>query len=141
MIDRFPKGFDAEQHARLRLLYGDLVPLLESIRIRPGWWRLVDNMFARFGRLRDRRGLRVLSVEARYAGHLVVRIDGMATDVPDIIHEAHEAAFRTCEHCGQPARLVLKIGLESLLSSPEIELGDRLLCTDCAHTFRKEAGL
>lgn len=138
MTDRFPKGFDPVQHGLLRALYDDLVPPLESINVRPGWYRIVDHMFARLGRLRDRRGLRVLSVEARYAGHLIISIDGIATDVPDIIYDAEEAAHATCEHCGKPARMVVKVGLESLLSSPDVELGDRLLCTDCAHIFQKE---
>ncbi|WP_427145221.1 hypothetical protein [Rhizobium pisi] len=141
MTDRFSKGFDPVQHGLLRALYGDLVPPLESISVRPGWYRLVDRMFARIGRLRDRRSLRVLAIETRYAGQLVIQIDGMATDVPDIIHEAHEAAWTTCEHCGKPARMIVKVGLESLLSSPDIELDDRLLCVDCSHEFRKENAL
>ncbi|MGO7445161.1 hypothetical protein [Rhizobium ruizarguesonis] len=138
MADRFPKGFDAHQHGLLRTLYGDLVPPLESIRVRVGWYRLVDQMFARFGRLRDRRNLRVLAIETRYAGHLVVRIDGIATDVPEIVYDAEEAARHTCEHCSKPARMIVKVGLESLLASTDVELGDRLLCTDCAHLFQKE---
>ncbi|MBY5329552.1 hypothetical protein [Rhizobium leguminosarum] len=138
MTDRFPKGFDPIQHGLLRKLYGDLVPPFESIRVRPGWWPLVDQMFARLGRLRDRRNLRVLAIETRYAGHLVVPIDGIATDAPDIVYDTEEAARHTCEHCGKTARLIVKVVLESLLPAPEIELGDRLLCTDCSHEFKKE---
>ncbi|NKQ73407.1 hypothetical protein C3Y89_24185 [Rhizobium sp. UPM1132] len=140
-MDRFPKGFDPVQHGLLRTLYGDFVPLLESIRVRAGWYGIVDEMFARLGRLRNRRDFRVLSVATRGAGNLVVETKGNASDVPDIIHEAHEAAYRTCEHCGQPSRLVVKVGLEALLSSPDIELGDRLLCVDCADEFMTEIGL
>ncbi|MBY5873756.1 hypothetical protein HFN53_17195 [Rhizobium leguminosarum] len=138
MTDRLPKGFDAQQHARLRLLYRDLVPPLESIRVRPGWYRIVDEMFAQLGRLPSRRGLRIGRVETRNAGFLVIERTGCAEAADDIIAAAKDAARSTCEHCGQPARLVVKVGLESLLSAPDIELGDRILCVDCAHEFMKE---
>jgi hypothetical protein len=140
MTDRFPfpKGFDAYQHGLLRALYGDLVPPLESIHVRPGWYRIVDEMFAQLGRLPSRRGFRIARVEARNAGYLVVVTDGAAAPAEGFIAAACEAARSTCEHCAKPARLVVKVGLESLLSSPNLELGDRLLCTDCAHEFQKE---
>ncbi|TBY57705.1 hypothetical protein E0H39_29815 [Rhizobium leguminosarum bv. viciae] len=132
MSDRFQKGFNAHQHGLLRTLYGELVPRLEYIRVRPGWHRLVDEMFAQLGRLPDRRGLRVARVETRNAGVLAIETTGLAAGAEDMIASTKEAARTTCEHCGKPARLVVKV------SAPFIELGDRLLCVDCAHMFHKE---
>ncbi|NKL63329.1 hypothetical protein [Rhizobium leguminosarum] len=138
MPDRFPKGFDAHQHGLLRALYGDLVPPLDRIRVRAGWYRIVDQMFAQLGRLPDRRGFRVGRIEARNAGFLVIETSGLAAVAEEIVAQTKEAARHTCEHCGMPARLVIKVGLESLLTAPDVELGDRLLCVDCSHEFMKE---
>lgn len=138
--DRFPKGFDLRQHGLLRTLYGDLVPPLEFIAVRPGLHGVVDRMFAELGRLPSRRGLRVLRVESRNAGYLVIVTTGSAAGAGDIVAVAEDTARHTCEHCSRPARLVVKVGIESLLTSPGVELGDRLLCMDCADEFRKEIG-
>lgn len=138
MTDRYPKGFDSQQHGLLRKLYGDLVPTLESIRVRPGWHRIVDHMFAQLGRLPSHRGFRVFSIQTRNAGFLVIETSDLSKAAEDIVAAAKDAARHTCEHCGQPARLVVKVGLESLLAAPEVELGDRLLCVDCSDKFHKE---
>ncbi|MBY5318223.1 hypothetical protein [Rhizobium leguminosarum] len=138
MTDRFRKGFDPIQHGLLRTLYGDLVPPVQMLVVRPGLYRVVDHMFANLGRLSDRRSLRVARVESRNAGFLQVVTTGGARGADDIISITEDEARHTCEHCGKPARLVVKVGLEALLTTPEIELGDRLLCTDCAHEFQKE---
>lgn len=140
MTDRFQKGFDAHQHGLLRKLYGDLVPPLQMLLVRPGLYRIVDRMFAELGRLPDRRDLRVARVESRNAGFLEVVTTGRASGAGDIIYDAEQTARQTCEHCGKPARLIVKVGLESLLSSPDVELGDRLLCVDCAAEFQKGMG-
>lgn len=97
-------------------------------------------MFAQIGRLPHRRDLRVVRIESRNAGWLEIVTTGGAAGAGDIIADAEEAARRTCEHCSKPARMVVKVGLESLLSAPDVVLGDRLLCTDCADAFRKEIG-
>ncbi|MGO8083518.1 hypothetical protein [Rhizobium leguminosarum] len=141
MSDRFRKGFDPIQHGLLRTLYGDLVPSLERIRVRAGLHSVVDEMFAQLGRLPDRRSLRVVRVETRSAGFLFIETGGLAPGAEDIIAGAKDAARSTCEHCSKPARLVVKVGLEALLATPDLVLGDRLLCVDCAHTFQKENSL
>lgn len=138
--DRFSKGFDAHQHGLLRTLYGDLVPPLDMISVRAGWYVIVDRMFAQLGRLKNRRELRVGRIETRNAGYLEIVTSGGAAGAGDIVAEAEEAARRTCEHCSKPAHMVVKTGLESLLSSADIERGDRLLCMDCAAVFRREIG-
>lgn len=141
MMDRFPKRFDAHQHSLLRKLYGDLVPPIQMFLVRRGLYRVVDKMFAELGRLPDRRSLRVVRVESRHAGWLEIVTTGGARGAGDIIVAAEDEARSTCEHCGKPARIVLKVGLETLMASAEIEPGDRLLCMDCSDTFRKENGL
>lgn len=141
MTDRHPKGFDPIQHGLLRKLYGDLVPPLESIRVRAGLHAVVDNLFAQLGRLPSRRGFRIRRIETRNAGFLVIETSGIAAGAEDTVGEAKEAASSACEHCGKSARLVVKVGLESLPTAPNLELGDRLLCLDCANYFRKETGL
>lgn len=140
MTDRYPKGFDVHQHGLLRKLYVELVPPLQMILVRPGLYGVVDRMFAELRRLRD-RSLRVARIESRNAGWLEIVTTGGARGAGDIIADAEEAARSTCEHCSKPARMILKIGIESLLSSLDVELGDRLLCVDCANDFRKENGL
>lgn len=141
MADRFAKGYDPHQQGLLLTLYGDLVPQIQMLLVRPGHHRIVDRMFAELGRLPDRRSLRVVRVESRNAGWLEIVRTGSALGSGDIIADAEEAVRSTCEHCGKPARIVLKVGLESRMSSPELELGDRLLCMDCSDNFRRENGL
>lgn len=138
MTDRFAKEFDSQQHELLRKLYGHVVPALESIRVRQGWHRIVDHMFAQLGRLPSHRGFRVFSIQTRNAGFLVIETSDLSKAAEDIVSAAKDAARHTCEHCGQPARLVVKVGLESLLTAPDVKLGDRLLCVDCSHKFQKE---
>lgn len=140
MTDRFPLGFDREHHARLRRLYGDLVPPLECIRIRPGLYDLVDLFFACLGRLQPRRDLRVRRIETRNAGFLVIDLSGSAPGADDVVAEAEVAARHLCEHCGGIGRMVVKVGLETKLANSGLELRDRLLCLDCAAEFRKEIG-
>ncbi|MGO7083529.1 hypothetical protein [Rhizobium johnstonii] len=114
------------------------MPPLDRIRVRAGLHAVVDQMFAQLGRMADRRGFRIVRVESTNAGFVIIETSGLAAGAEDIVAEAKEAARTTCEHCGKPARAVVKVGLEALLTTPEIELGDRLLCTDCSHEFMKE---
>lgn len=139
MTDRFTKGFDAHQHRLLRTLYGDLVPPLEMISVRAGWYGIVDRMFAQLGRLQNRRDFRVRRIVSRNAGYLEIVTSGGAAGAGDITAEAEEAARHMCEHCGKPAGMIVKVGLEALpVIGNELELGDRLLCVDCSNTFRRE---
>lgn len=141
MIDRFPKQFDSVQHERLRELYGDLVPTLDFMVVRRGLYCVVDRMFAELSRLPGRHDLRVVRVESRNAGWLVVVTTGEARGASDIIAAAESAARDSCEHCGKPADMVLKVGLESLLTMPRLQLGDRLLCVTCTNEFTSETSL
>lgn len=140
-MDCFQKEFDPVSNRRLRELYGDLVPSLDFLIVRPGLYRVVDRMFADFGRLPDRRSRRVVRVESRNAGWLDVVTTGSSRGASDIIVDAEDVARDIWEHCGKPAHMVLKVGLGSLLAIPRLELGDRLLCGACTNEFRKETSL
>ncbi len=141
MTEHFPKEFDARQHELLRQLYGHLVPPLDALRVRAGLHAVVDQMFAKLGRLPRRRDIRVMSVETRNAAFLKVTMTGSAVGAEGIIADAVDAARHTCEHCGKLARSVFKIGLEASAWAPDLDLGDRLLCSTCTDEFRLETGL
>lgn len=65
--DRFTLGIGRQYHARLRRLYGDVVPPRDVISIRSGLYDIVGQLFAKlaFINLRD---LRVRRIETRNAG-------------------------------------------------------------------------
>lgn len=140
MTTRFPLGYNREHHARLRRLYGELVPSFDRILVRPGLYGIVDSLFSGLGRLPRRRALQVLRISTRNAGWLEIVMTGAAAGAGDVVLETEKAARRTCEYCGGSARLVVKVGLEVLLTRPDFELQDRLLCVDCASEFQNELG-
>lgn len=116
MNDGFPLGYDREHHARLRRLYGDLVPPLERILVRNGLHGLVDELFSGLGCLSRRGELRVERIASRNAGFLELVTTGVAACAGDVVASVQEAARTTCEHCSGPARVVMKVGLEAALS-------------------------
>lgn len=117
------------------------MPFLDFLVVRRGLYRVVDRMFAELSRLPGRGDLRVVRVESRNAGWLVVVTTGGARGASNIIAAAETAARDSCEHCGKPAHVALKIGLESFLTMPRLQLGDRLLCVACTNEFRSETSL
>jgi hypothetical protein len=138
MSERFPRQFDHNQHQRLRKLYGERVPPIENILVRRGHHDLIDRMFAELGRLpQDRNRLRVVRIEIKAAGWLKISATGTSAKAEEVLLDVYEAARTICEHCGDAARLVIKVGLEALIHRPDLDPVDRLLCLDCAHVFQE----
>lgn len=141
MSEQFPRHFDPLLYQRLRKLYGATVPPMQDIRVRAGLHDLVDDLFARIGRLPEsRKHVRILRIETRTAGWLKIDITGTyaakTAAAEDIQGDIAASARQMCEHCGNPGRIVIKVGSEALLVRPDLDPVDRLLCLDCADTFQ-----
>lgn len=65
-----------------------------------GWFKIVDELSAKLAKL----GVQVVQVKEKFGG-LRVYLDVTAPGAYELIHEAEQKSFVTCEFCGEPGKL------------------------------------
>lgn len=143
MSDRFPLMPDSDWHEAMIARYGDAMPPITRLHIRRGLQQLVADLFeflSSHGLLDE---VDIFGIRTRSAAYVVIdwrdrpSISDADRDILDSeIEKTRERLSEVCEHCGRGGEIVLKIGLEAQLADPEVELGDRLLCSECYADWR-----
>jgi hypothetical protein len=139
MTDLYPLRPDLDWHASLIARYGDVVPAIDRLRIRHGLRVTVEDLIDQIV-LADRyKVCRLAGVTTRNAGFVAIEVEFTeAAQEADrrligmVVRQYQEILSTRCEHCGSESNLsILKIGMEAMLADPDIEPGDRLLCSEC----------
>lgn len=142
MSESFPLRPGGDWYDTMVARYGDAMPPLEHLQIRRGLQSIVEDLFEKLADADRFRSCRVHGIDARNAGFLVIdaRFSATATEADKrmcnrVLERIQERLSESCEHCGKPGEIVLKIGMEARLADPDIELGDRLLCAECYESW------
>ncbi|NKJ72671.1 hypothetical protein GFL38_10385 [Rhizobium leguminosarum bv. viciae] len=142
MSDSLPLRPDAVWYDSMHQRYGAAVPDIEHLQIRRGLQSIVEDLFEKLADADRFRSCRMHGIATRNAGFVVIdaRFSATATEADKrmcnrVLERIQERLSESCEHCGKPGEIVLKIGMEARLADPDIELGDRLLCAECYESW------
>lgn len=112
------------------------------MRFRPGLQPIVGHLYEQLAELGLLDRVDICGIETRAAAFAIIDAryrPGTHEDDRIALDFAFEGAqgdlADTCEHCGRPGEVILKVGLEARLADPDVELGERLLCHECYESW------
>jgi len=82
---------------------GSYFPIAFGFECGDGWFELLDNLMDKIKEVDTDRSVSIHQVKEKFGG-LRFYIEGGNDEVDELISEAEEKSFKTCEVCGKPGK-------------------------------------